>query len=70
MSIDHLSVASHQTGDLKPELADRGTHPIYSSVVLARVARVFYKPLDRPDLDTLGGRLGSHTNGCAFQVGL
>jgi hypothetical protein len=53
VAIYYLTIASNQTWNFKTELANRGTHAIHGCVVLARVARVFYKPFDRPKLGVL-----------------
>src|ERR1700674_498327 len=48
--LNHLAVTSSEHGDLEPELANRGAHPVHGRVVLARVARVENQLFDRPNL--------------------
>jgi hypothetical protein len=60
-----LAVASNQTGDLKSELADRGTHSIHCGIVLAGISGVEDQPIDGPNLNlrALGRRfLRKHTS--------
>ena len=56
-----LSVSVWLARNLKPKLADGGTHAIHCGIVLPRVSRVLYKPFNGPQLDLLRGGLLKHT---------
>jgi hypothetical protein len=59
VTIDDLAIASNQTRDLETELADRGTHAVHRRVVLAWVPGVFNDPINWPQVDMMGERLGN-----------
>jgi len=54
MTVDQLSIAANQAGNLESELADGRAHSINGVVVLARVPGILTEPFDGPDFDPLG----------------
>jgi hypothetical protein len=53
VAIDHFAVAACEQGYFETALSERFVLATDRGVVLARVARIFDEPINRPDLDVL-----------------
>jgi hypothetical protein len=61
MTVDHLAIASNQTGNFEAKLSDRSAHAINGGIVLSGIAGILDQSFGWPKLDVLRRRMRDHT---------